>query len=310
MRPLPLLLLLAACGPSPSRPPSSLPRGIPYRAVGNPWLRGPLEVVTVDLSEGEAGAPKPLRIHAPAASGTYALVQFQHGFTADVRGYDELLGHVASHGFVVVAPQMYPADGIPLGKPKAAWEAEDAAEVARWTQSHAAAVAGSASDGRPLALVGHSRGGKVAWLVSKSGDVPLRGLVGVDPVDGTGSALLAAQDEALPAPLTEGPPSLVIGMELGGACAPEGDNHVHFYERAAPPIRHAVVAGHGHGDMLDLDVDSGGLCLAGPDRRGAVDTVAGLVTAQLRVLLQGDSTMGEVLERGEGAPLEVTFESR
>jgi chlorophyllase len=273
-------------------------------------VRGPLETVTVDLAEGEAGAPKPMRLHAPAVSGTYALVQFQHGFTADVRTYDAMLGHVASHGFVVVAPQMYPADGIPLGKPKAAWEAEDAAEVVRWTAAHAAAVVGSADDGGPPALVGHSRGGKVAWLVSKSGAVPLRGLVGVDPVDGRGSALLAAQDEALPEPLSEGHPSLVIGMELGGGCAPEGDNHVHFYERAAAPTRHAVVAGHGHGDMLDLDVDSGGLCLTGPDRRGALATVAGLATAQLRVFLQGDSTMGEVLARGEGAPLEVSVESR
>ena len=309
MRALALLLPLAACGPA-SPPPAPLPRGVPYTATGSPWARGPLEVTTLDLAEGEAGTPRPLRLHAPAARGTYPLMQFQHGFTADVGTYDALLGHVASHGFVVVAPQMYPADGVPLGKPHASSEAEGAAEVARWTQAHAAAVMGSASDGRPLALVGHSRGGKVAWLMATSGSVPLRGLVGVDPVDGRGSALLAAQEEALPAPLQEGPASFIIGMELGGACAPEGDNYRHFFERTAPPTRLAVVAGHGHGDMLDLDVDSGGLCLSGPDRRGAVDTVAGLVTAQLRTVLQGDPTMGEVLARGEGAPLEVSVESR
>lgn len=310
MRPLAcLLLLLSACGPD-TRGPEPLPRGVPWVPRGSPWTPGPLEVATVDLSEGELGAPRPLRLHAPAAPGTYALVQFQHGFTADVRTYDVLLSHLASHGFVVVAPQMYPADGIPLGKPWAAWEAEDAEQVAGWTVRHAAAVMGSASSGAPLLLAGHSRGGKVAWLVAKNGRVPLSGLLGVDPVDGTGAALLAAQEEALPAEVEGLPRSLVIGMALGGSCAPEGDNYQHFHDRTSLPTRLAVVAGHGHGDMLDPEVGTGGLCLEGPEKDKARATVAGLAAAQLRAWLYGDDTLDAALGSAAGAPLEVTIHAR
>jgi chlorophyllase len=277
---------------------------------GSPWAPGPLAVTTRDLAEGEFGAPRPLRLHAPTAPGTFAVVQFQHGFTADVATYDVLLAHVASHGFVVVAPQMYPADGIPLGKPWAAWEAEAAEEVARWTVRHAAAVMGSAGSTAPLALMGHSRGGKVAWLVAKGGRVPLSGLVGVDPVDGTGSALLAAQEEALPGPVEGLPRSLVIGMELGGSCAPDGDNFAHFFERTSSPTRLAVVAGHGHGDMLDPEVGTGGLCLEGPRKDLARSTVAGLATAQLRAWLYADGTVDAALGAAAGAPWEVDLDAR
>jgi len=304
-----LLLLLAACGPE-ARAPGPLPRGVTWMPRGSPWSPGPLDVTTRDLAEGELGAPRSLRIHAPTAPGTYAVVQFQHGFTADVRTYDVLLSHVASHGFVVVAPQMYPADGIPLGKPWAAWEAEAAEAVARWTVRHAAAVMGSAWSGAPLALMGHSRGGKVAWLVAKGGRVPLAGLVGVDPVDGTGSALLAAQAEALPGPVEGLPRSLVIGMELGGACAPEGDNFAHFFERTSAPTRLAVVAAHGHGDMLDPEVGTGGLCLEGPEKDKARSTVAGLATAQLRAWLYADGSVDAALGAAAGAPLEVDLDAR
>jgi len=310
MRPLAcLLLLFAGCGPA-SRAPGPLPRGVAWVPRGSPWEVGPLPVQVLDLSEGELEAPLPLRLHAPAAPGTWAVVQFQHGFTADVRTYGVMLAHLASHGFVVVAPQMYPADGIPLGKPWAAWEAEDAAAVAGWSARHAAAAVGSASTGAPLSLVGHSRGGKVAWLVAKAGRVRFSGLVGVDPVDGTGSALLAAQAEALPGPVEGLPRSLVIGMELGGACAPEGDNHAHFFERTSAPTRHAVVAGHGHGDMLDPEVGTGGLCLEGPDKDRARATVAGLVTAQLRAWLYADDSTNAALGTAAGAPLEVALDAR
>ena len=63
----------------------------------------------------------------------------------------------------------------------------------------------------------------------------MRGLVGVDPVDGRGGPLLSAQPEALPAAVEGLPPSLVIGMEKGGSCAPEGDNFRHFFERTTAP---------------------------------------------------------------------------
>ena len=40
--------------------------------------------------------------HVPAGEDRYPLVVFQHGFQGLNSHYDEILSHLASHGFVVV----------------------------------------------------------------------------------------------------------------------------------------------------------------------------------------------------------------
>lgn len=303
------LASLLACGPSTPAPTPN-PPGDVYRSAVPSFSRGALEVQQRDVREGELGAPRPLRVTAPVTPGTYAVVQFQHGFLSDRRAYDEVLSHLASHGFVVVAPQMYPADGVPLGKMPAAEEARGAAEVARWSLEVAATVMGSAADPRPLGVAGHSRGGKVAWLLAVQERHPVRALVGVDPVDGRGGPLLSAQPEALPGPTALAPPALVLGMERGGSCAPEGDNYRHFFERTSAPARLAVVLGHGHGDMLDADVGTGGLCFEGPHRAEVRALTGGLLAAFFRSQLQDDPAAAAELDAVRIAPLEVTLEAR
>lgn len=308
--PLLPLLLLAACGPAVSPAPTPLTPGPVFRSTGSPFDRGPLAVRQRDVAEGEFEAPRPLRITAPSTPGTYPVVQFQHGFLSDRRAYDEVLEHLASHGFVVVAPQMYPADGVPLGKEGAPTEARNAGRVATWSLAFAAALVDSAADPRPIGLAGHSRGGKVAWWLAGQEAHPVRALAGVDPVDGRGGPLLSAQPEALPG-LAEGlPRSLVLGFELGGACAPEGDNFRHFFERTTAPTQLALVKGHGHADMLDPDVDSGGLCTAGPEREAVRRLTGGLLAAFFRRHLQDDPEVDPALAAPAVAPLEVSVETR
>jgi hypothetical protein len=50
--------------------------------------------------------PKPLLIAVPKAKGKYPVVQFHHGFTLQNNFYSQLIAHLASHGFIVVAPQV------------------------------------------------------------------------------------------------------------------------------------------------------------------------------------------------------------
>ncbi len=87
MRLFPMVLLIG-CGPVATAPPEPMAPGVVFVSRGDPLLPGPLEVVQRDLKEGELGAPKPVRLTAPVTSGTYPVVQFQHGFLSDRRGYD------------------------------------------------------------------------------------------------------------------------------------------------------------------------------------------------------------------------------
>ena len=303
-----------ACGPSRQAPPTPATPGTPYRATGPVWERGPLAVLQRDLVEGEFGAPRPARLHAPvpgAELATYPVVVFQHGFLADVGGYDEILAHLASHGFVVVAPQMYPADGVFLGKPTARAEAALAREVAHWAHAYAATVTGHAADPRPPGVAGHSRGGKVSWLLLLEEGLEARALVGVDPVDGRGGPLFGAQPEALPGPVSPGAPALVVGMALGGACAPAADGYRHFFERTASPVTLFEVLGHGHADMLDPDVaEANTLCARGTDLAGVRALTGGLLAAFFRRHLQDDLLVDGVLAGAELPPLEVVHERR
>lgn len=300
-------LVLVGCGGTSA--PTPLTPGTVFRSSGTSFGAGPLEVAQRDLRPGESGVPLTVRLFAPVAAGTYPVVQFQHGFLSDRRAMDEVLTRLASHGFVVVAPQMYPADGVPLGKEAAADEARAAVTLAKWSREFAATVMGSAADPRPIGLAGHSRGGKVSWLVAQQG-LEVRGLVGVDPVDGRGGPLLSAQPEALPAAVEGLPPSLVIGMEKGGSCAPEGDNFRHFFERTTAPTTLLVALGHGHADMLDSDIGTEGLCFSGPEREAVRTLTAGAMSAFFRNVLQDDASAALELELPVVAPLEVTREAR
>jgi chlorophyllase len=309
-------LSVGACAPTYETTPDPLPPGAVFQGAGEVFAPGSLAVRVIDLFEGQRGAPRPVRILAPTGMGTYPLVHFSHGFLSDRRAYTEVLTAVASHGFVVVAPQMYEPDGVPLGKPTAASEAADAARVVAWARRAAGAVAGVALDPRPPALVGHSRGGKVLWLLHLAERVESRALVGIDPVDGRGGPLLSAQPEALPGPIDRAPPTLVLGMELGprGAtpCAPAADGYRHFFERSPAGTRLLVVAGHGHADMLDETAARAarGLCEGGPMREGVRRAVAGWIVSFLRAHLQDVAGAEAPLDDPSRAPVPTTGERR
>ncbi|KAJ7563483.1 hypothetical protein O6H91_03G112000 [Diphasiastrum complanatum] len=90
------------------------------------YADGPLQVewVTVPASEGSTLSgkelhakrtqqdgsslpPESLFIAVPKGSGRYPVIVLQHGYMLRNAFYKELMEHVASHRFIVVAPQMY-----------------------------------------------------------------------------------------------------------------------------------------------------------------------------------------------------------
>ncbi|MBN1345871.1 MAG: dienelactone hydrolase family protein [Phycisphaerae bacterium] len=310
-----------ACVPGPCPVNSICPTCDPnersaelYVGHGDPYELGPLAVRRIEVARCEQAAPLPLLIHTPEQAGSYAVVVFQHGFLARNYAYSGILRHVASHGFVVVAPQMYDPGLVALfGNPSADEEAAWAADVLDWLPGHLDVVAGVTTRVDVLGLAGHSRGGKVAWLVLSNDPSRARAVAGVDPVDGTGGPL-GGQARVVQGPFGFDFPSLVIGTGLGGACAPEGDNHVQFYEASASPAWHVVAVDAGHGDMLDENsVDSrllGAVCQVGPDRPGMLELTAGLLVAFFRGALLGDEASFGYLTDTEAAPIAVDVESK
>lgn len=50
--------------------------------------------------------PRPLLICSPSEEGVFPVLLFLHGYLLYNSFYSQLLHHIASHGFVVVAPQV------------------------------------------------------------------------------------------------------------------------------------------------------------------------------------------------------------
>jgi len=342
--PLPLFLLppilvsgIVGCGqlsPCPHAPDPStevLPASAEsvYRGSGDPYSPGPLSVCSIRLNAQAAGNPVPLLIIAPQTPGPYPVVVFQHGFMARNTAYSALLTHLATHGFVVVAPQMYePGLSVLFGNPTAQEEAVKAAELLRWLPAGLPAVLGYSPQTARLGLAGHSRGAKVAWLVLTRAaaaaqdttdsaseeppvavDLPCRAVAGVDPVDGRGGPR-GNQARVVQGTFPFELPTLVIGCGLAGACAPAGDNHEQFYAASRPPAWHVVIADAGHADMLDDGpaLAASLVCPSGPNRAAARQAMAGLLVTFFRASLQDQPSAYAALTDPAGAPLSFVAE--
>jgi chlorophyllase len=292
-----------------------------YVAGGNPYEMGGLTVGRTQVEQGQSGAPVPIILFYPLEPGTYAVVVFQHGFLMAAAYYSEILTHLASQGFIVAAPQMYEAGGLPIGKPSTPEEAALAVQVLEWIRVNVSAFAGVTARTDLLGYAGHSRGGKVSWLLLKQDSSRARAVAGVDPVDGTGGPM-GGEERIIQGPFDFPFPSLVLGTGLGPvssgplqpACAPEGDNHVQFYDASASPAWHVVATEQGHLDMLDAATPGCGMecsaCPAGPDRAGMRLLTGGLLAAFFRGSLQGDGSAYVWLLDTAAAPIPALMESK
>lgn len=317
------LLVLTGCGQeppcesvqsasSPIRRSASQSDIAPYFGDSPPYEPGGLSVTSSLVERCDRGAPVLLRIHAPPPPGPYAVLLFQHGFMVESSAYEGMLRHIASHGFVVVAPQMYqPGLMALLGTPTAFEEAEVASGLVEWMTEHLSAVTGVPARVDRLAIGGHSRGGKVAWLAALKNPARFRAIIGVDPVDGRGGPA-GNQPRVAAEPFPFSLPSLVIGAGLNGACAPTGDNYVQFYESSQSPAWRIVAKNYAHGDMLDEPVAaaSAAFCGTGADRESMRRATAGMMVLFLREALQrGGSPPGNLYDANP-PPIEIDAVSK
>ncbi|CAM0148615.1 unnamed protein product [Urochloa decumbens] len=268
--------------------------------------KGPLNTKVIRPISYHNGQVFFLTVATPTEAGTYPVLVFLHGYAMFSWWYSSLLEHVASHGFILVAPLLHD-----LGLTD-----KDDIETTK------------APDLTRLALAGHSRGGDTAFAVAHPIPLDLKfsALIGVDPVAGLGSPdFLQVKPRVLTGSFDPGMPVMVIGTGLGPEfspgglfpprlpsipCAPNGVNHVEFYDQCTSKSRyHLVAKDYGHLDMLD-DAIPALICKScqGPEHTKELcrRTMAGLMVAFLKDKLRGEGhDLQAVLDNPGLAPADL-----
>ncbi|XP_019165169.1 PREDICTED: chlorophyllase-2, chloroplastic-like [Ipomoea nil] len=277
------------------------------------------QLLTVEPNKATPNAPpKPLLIATPTETGDFPVLMFLPGYMILNSFYSQLLQHIASHGFIAVAPQLYLISCC-----DATDEIKSSAEVTNWLSEGLTSFLPSQvqPDLKKLALSGHSRGGKVAFALAlgktATADLKFSAIIGVDPVGGTCPDVLNSTPDYFDLNM----PAMVIGSGLGDVkknllscpCAPKGSNYAAFYSKCRAPACCLVAKDYGHTDMLDDDTRGSlrgmltyCMCKNGPARAPMRAFVGGAVVAFLRGFLESDMNplMG-IIDQTETAPVEL-----
>jgi len=212
---------------------------------------GPHFVLTNEYDEGDNDAPRDFKVYEPqGATGNVPVIHFQHGFQLKYNYYDDVLVHLASHGFIVVSSQsahsMIGGDATPV-------EAEKVATFITWMKTDLPNRIAVTADLTKFGVSGHSRGGKVTNHMLNGNPSLAVSFFGLDPVDS--SPPTGGDPHSLESPVLFTGRSMFLGAEKGPngfqACAPAGENSVAFYAGYPSPSWHIVAAGVGHMDMID-----------------------------------------------------------
>lgn len=307
---LPLLLtcaaLLAACGegdaPAKPEPPD-------FYSPGDHPTR------TLDLGKGLDGAPLDLLVVSPVDASAAPVVVFVHGFVLQNDFYTNIFEHLASHGFVVVAPQFENSlqDTAP-----AAEDADRIAQTIAWIKANLASKLGAPPNTDTLGLAGHSRGAKVSWSLLQDRPDLARALAGLDPVDGTGGPD-GDEPRVVDQPVSFNTPTFILGAglgpddSLGQACAPAGDNHVKFWDASQSPAWHVVAPDYGHMDMIGADTGCTlfcDICPGNDDKQPMRDLTQGMLAAFFHATLRDDPGAFAVLSNTEIAPASILVDRK
>ena len=282
-----------------------------YVSPGNFYGQGELSVNVINIPN--TTAPVELDVYTPSSPDTYPVVIFQHGFGGSIKAYETISEHLASHGFVVVLPQMYGPgfQGAPTGEE----EAVLGLDVLAWIEANINDFIPVHADTTLLGLAGHSRGGQVAYRITLQLLEKVKALAGVDPVDATE---MSNDTSIITGPLTFDIPTYILGAGLGPIpvqgtpfnipCAPEEAGPIHFYCANPNPTWLVTATTHGHADMIDEE-DFSEFCPGGPDRDGMRTLTGGTLAAFFSGILQNNQSALSVLSDPGSAPVPVTMES-
>ena len=281
-----------------------------YISPGNFYEPGELSLSVINIPD--TTAPVELDVYTPSGSETYPVVIFQHGFGGSIKSYETISEHLASHGFVVILPQMY-GPGF-QDAPTAEEEATLGLGVISWIEANINDFIPVNADTSLLGIAGHSRGGQVAYRITLQLPEKVKALAGVDPVDATA---MSNDTSIVTGPLTFDIPTYILGAGLGPIpvdsgpfkipCAPAEAGPFHFYCANPYPTWLVVATTHGHADMIDEE-DYSEFCPGGPDRDGMRALTGGTLAAFFSGILQDNGSALSVLSDPGSAPVPVVME--
>ncbi|CAA0813240.1 Chlorophyllase-1 [Striga hermonthica] len=224
--------------------------------------------------------------------------------------YTSLLQHIASHGYIVVAPKFYGLIWISIPE-----EVKRAAQVTDWLPTGLPSVLPEKvnADMEQLALSGHSRGGKTAFALAlgkinrklNTAKPSFRALIGSSPSSLPDPKIL----EFIPRIFDISVPISIIGTGYGNQSlglfppgAPDGVNHSEFFNESKPPACYFLARDYGHCDMLNDRVDRTAAMIRSmlKSGKGSKDlmrkSVGGIVVAFLKSYMGGGGGGGEDLD--------------
>ncbi|GER46058.1 chlorophyllase 1 [Striga asiatica] len=248
---------------------ATLEAKITVSAPSEVFEMGNYKVKTFTVEPSNASKPPTeLVIVSPVQKGTYPVLLFCHGFMVANTNYTSLFEHIASHGYIVVAPKFY--GYFPCSIPE---EVKQASQVTNWLSTGLPLVLPKSVDGdiEKLALSGHSRGGKSAFALAlgenfdkkshkNTPNPTFKALIGVDPVAGSSPSLLPDPKilQYIPRAFDIVIPISIIGTGYGSQplglippAAPNGCNHAEFFNESKPPVAYFLAKNYGHCDMLN-----------------------------------------------------------
>lgn len=246
----------------------------------------------------------------PDGEGLVPLVLLKHGFQLATSNYATTATRIASHGFLVVGVD---SGGSLIGGPTNVEERDAVVATLDWALAEAPFAA--RVDATRIAVLGHSRGGKVGVMVAAA-DRRVAAALLLDPVNGCGPG----QSFSASCPDVTGAAfagSLAIPVGVMGEtnnstgfmpCAPQAENYrTIFTALSASPWAVAwTFAGADHMDFADDPGLAGSVCPDGPGDdtmiRAQVRTMA---VAFLRRHLRAEAAMDPWLV-GASVPTDVT----
>ncbi|XP_078697489.1 uncharacterized protein LOC144925383 isoform X1 [Branchiostoma floridae x Branchiostoma belcheri] len=226
-----------------------------YVDNGDPYDEGPLEVLTLSISQNDA--PMLTKVYYPTRIDTYAVLFFTGGYQGDIPSelYSDVLVRVASHGFVVIGidyMSMVTATANVRDRSQRLGgdHTQKYMEELQWvTKNLEARIAqhlnrtGLVPDFSHLAIGCHSAGCDPLVKMTLQNHTFSKAALLLEPF---------SFNYATPVPFQM--PAFILGTELSTqphACVRPGQGYNHFYDMWKCPRMLIAVKDHGHCDIYN-----------------------------------------------------------